>query len=200
MPRPTSMRSVTPFEPCPRRGVPATDRTTSSTGPGIGRSLTSWGDPSPWSTTSQRIWEGHLEQYTNGKVPEVEAARNGIFRNDFITQFDWEHTSEELASFYLYALARPNDPTNKVRAQRMAGLYLNEDPAAQNYDPEAKVIRSLFNGSLGPRLTPVAPVDWEGLSPSLRFWSVAATERQGRPSPEHVGRDAPLHGLHPDAG
>ncbi len=127
----------------------------------------------------ERIWEGHLEQYTNGKVPEVEAARNGIFRNDFITQFDWEHTSEELAPFYLYALARPNDPTNRVRAQRMAGLYLNEDPAAQNYDPETKIIRSLFNGSLGPRLTPVTPVDWEGLSPSLRFWSVAATDVRG---------------------
>jgi len=35
--------------------------------------------------TFRRIWEGHLEQYTNGKVPEVEAAKDGIFRNDFIT-------------------------------------------------------------------------------------------------------------------
>jgi hypothetical protein len=137
------------------------------------------GGPESLVDEFRRIWEGHLEQYTNGKVPEVEAARDGIFRNDFITQFDWEHTSEELAPFYLYALARPNDPTNRVRAQRMAGLYLNEDPAAQNYDPETKIIRSMFNGSLGPRLTPVAPVDWEGLSPSLRFWSVAGTSVRG---------------------
>lgn len=137
------------------------------------------GGPESLVDDFQRIWEGHLEQYTNGRVPEVEAARNGIFRNDFITQFDWEHSSEELASFYLYALARPNDPTNNVRAQRLAGLYLNEDPAAQNYDPDTKIIRSLFNGSLGPRLTPVAPVDWEGLSPSLRFWSVAGTSVRG---------------------
>lgn len=137
------------------------------------------GGPESLVDSFEKVWEGHLEQYTNGKVPEVEAARNGIFRNDFITQFDWEHTSEELASFYLYALARPNDPTNRVRAQRMAGLYLNEDPAALNYDPEAKIIRSLFNGSLGPRLTPVAPVDWEGLNPSLRFWSVAGTSVRG---------------------
>jgi hypothetical protein len=137
------------------------------------------GGPESLVDTYRRIWEGHLEQYTNGKVPEVEAARDGIFRNDFITQYDWEHTSEELASFYMYSLARPNDPTNNVRAQRMAGLYLNEDPAAPNYDPETKIIRSLFNGSLGPRLTPVGPVDWEGLNPSLRFWSVAATDVRG---------------------
>jgi len=61
----------------------------------------------------------------------------------------------------------------------MAGLYLNEDPAAQNYDPEVKIIRSMFNGSLGPKLTPVVPMDWEGLNPSLRFWSVAATDVRG---------------------
>ena len=137
------------------------------------------GGPESLVETYRRIWEGHLEQYTNGKVPEVEAAREGIFRNDFITQFDWEHTSEELAPFYMYSLARPNDPTNRVRARRMAGLYLNEDPAAPNYDPEARIIRSLFNGSLGPRLTPVTPTDWEGLNPSLRFWSVAATDVRG---------------------
>jgi hypothetical protein len=56
---------------------------------------------------------------------------------------------------------------------------LNEDPAAQNYDPEVKIIRSMFNGSLGPKLTPVVPMDWEGLNPSLRFWSVAATNVRG---------------------
>jgi hypothetical protein len=137
------------------------------------------GGPESLVDTFRRIWEGHLEQYTDAKVPELEAAKDGIFRNDFITQFDWEHSSEELASFYLYALARPHDPTNNVRAQRMAGLYLNEDPAAQNYDPEVKIIRSMFNGSLGPKLTPVVPMDWEGLNPSLRFWSVAATDVRG---------------------
>ncbi|MEK9500047.1 hypothetical protein [Gaopeijia maritima] len=137
------------------------------------------GGPEELVDELERIWEGHLEQYTDGRVPEVEAARDGIFRNDFITQFDWEHTSEELAAFYMYALARPNDPTNRVRARRFAGLYMNEDPAAPNYDPDTKIIRSLFNGSLGPKLTPVVPADWEGLSPSLRFWSVAATDVRG---------------------
>ncbi len=137
------------------------------------------GGPESLVDEFRRIWEGHLEQYTNGRVPEVAAAKNGIFRNDFITQFDWEHSSEELAPFYLYALARPNDPTNKLRAQRFAGLYMNEDPAAPNYDPETKIIRSLFNGSLGPKLDAVVPADWEGLSPSLRFWSVAATDVRG---------------------
>ena len=137
------------------------------------------GGPESLVDTYRRLWEGHLEQYTDAKVPEIDAAKDGIFRNDFITQFDWEHTSEELAPFYLYALARPHDPTNIVRAERMAGLYLDEDPAAQNYDPKVRIIRSLFNGSLGPKLTPAVPMDWEGLNPSLRFWSVAATDVRG---------------------
>jgi hypothetical protein len=137
------------------------------------------GGPASLVDTYRRLWEGHLQQYTDAKVPEVEAAKDGIFHNDFITQFDWEHSSEELAPFYLYALARPHDLANIARAERMAGLYLDEDPEAQNYDPKVKIIRSLFNGSLGPKLTPAMPVDWEGLNPSLRFWSVAATDVRG---------------------
>ena len=46
--------------------------------------------------------------------------------------------------------------------RRFAGFYLNEDPAAPNYDPRLKIIRSLFNGSKGPVTRPVTPVDWDG--------------------------------------
>ena len=46
--------------------------------------------------------------------------------------------------------------------RRFAGFYLNEDPAAPNYDPRRKIIKSLFNGSIGPVTRPVTPVDWDG--------------------------------------
>jgi hypothetical protein len=39
---------------------------------------------------------------------------------------------------------------------------MNEDPAAANYDPKLKIIRSLFNGSKGPNLGEPSPTDWDG--------------------------------------
>ncbi len=39
---------------------------------------------------------------------------------------------------------------------------MNEEPAAPNYDPKLKIIRSLFNGSRGPNLGEPSPTDWDG--------------------------------------
>jgi hypothetical protein len=39
---------------------------------------------------------------------------------------------------------------------------MNDDPAAANYDPERRIIKSLFNGSIGPIVRPATPVDWDG--------------------------------------
>jgi hypothetical protein len=109
-----------------------------------------------------RVWEGHLRQFGRARIPTVELARDGIFVKEFPPSFDWEHTGEGLQAFYWYGLSRPRDPVNLARARRFAGFYLNEDPAAQNYDPKLKIIRSLFNGSKGPITRPVTPVDWDG--------------------------------------
>jgi hypothetical protein len=110
----------------------------------------------------ERAWEGHLQQFTNAKVPEVEAAKAGIFYKEFITQFDWEHTSEGLSGFYFYGLSRPDDAKHQARAKRFSGFYMNEDPGAPNYDPTFKIIKSLFNGSRGPKLTPATADEWDG--------------------------------------
>jgi hypothetical protein len=48
------------------------------------------------------------------------------------------------------------------RARRFAGFYMNEDKGAPNYDPKHKIIRSLHNGSRGPKLTPASEMDWGG--------------------------------------
>ncbi|HCP99178.1 MAG TPA: hypothetical protein DIT99_00080, partial [Candidatus Latescibacteria bacterium] len=48
------------------------------------------------------------------------------------------------------------------RLRKWAGLYMNEDPEAPNYDPEHKIIRSLYNGSRGPLLRKATALDWTG--------------------------------------
>lgn len=110
----------------------------------------------------EKAWEGHLVQYTQAKAPSVEMAKDGMFYKEFITSFDWEHTGEGLAAFHFYALARPHDPLYLQRVRRFAGFYMNQDPEAPNYDPERKIIRSLHNGSRGPKLTPATVMDWGG--------------------------------------
>lgn len=110
----------------------------------------------------QRAWEGHLRQVGQTRVPQLEMARDGIFHQEFMSSYDWEHISEGLGPFYFYGLSRPYDRLYIERMRRFAGFYLNEDPGAPNYDPEKRIIRSLFNGSRGPKLTPASVDDWDG--------------------------------------
>ena len=110
----------------------------------------------------EKAWEGHIKQYTNAKVPAVEMAKDGMFHNEFITSFDWEHNGEGLAAFNFYGLANPSDSLYRERMMRFAGFYMNEDPNVPNYDPGHKIIRSLHNGSLGPKLTAASETDWGG--------------------------------------
>jgi len=141
----------------------------------IPEGLRSWplayalGGPESIITTWSKFYEGHIEQYTKAKIPEIEMAKNGIYQKDMYTQFDWEHSSEGFAGFYYYGLSRPAEAAHVARAQRLAGLYMNEDPAVKNYDARNKIIPSLFNGSLGPKMTPATPQEWEGLQPTGRF-------------------------------
>jgi hypothetical protein len=120
------------------------------------------GAPESVNEAFEKVWEGHLRQFGRARVPTVELAKDGIFVKEFPPSFDWEHTGEGLQGFYWHALGRPNDRTNLARARRFAGFYLNEDPDAPNYDPNTKIIKSLFNGSKGPITRPVTPVDWDG--------------------------------------
>ncbi len=110
----------------------------------------------------EKAWEGHLIQYTQAKAPSVEMAKGGMYWREFVTAFDWEHTGEGLAAFHFYGLARPNDRRYIQRVRRYAGFYTGEDPLAPNYDPKHKIIRSLHNGSRGPKLTPATERDWGG--------------------------------------
>ena len=110
----------------------------------------------------ERIWEGHLDQFQRAKAPTPEMARNGMYWREFVTAFDWEHNGEGLAPFYHYGLSRPRDAMYRQRALRYAAFYNGEDPQAQNYDKQHKIIRSLHNGSRGPKLTEATVFDWGG--------------------------------------
>ena len=90
---------------------------------------------------SQKIWDGITRQLTRG----------GMLREEYELGYDQFHQGESYIFFYFLCLADPSNPTNLDRAKRFAGFYLNEDPAAPNYDPEHRIIRAPHNGSSGPR-------------------------------------------------
>jgi len=76
----------------------------------------------------------------------------GAMRNEYAKQTDWFHHGEGNLYFYFLGLADPTGHELVARARRFAGLYLNEDPEALNYDPQLKIVRSARNGSAGPYL------------------------------------------------
>jgi len=110
----------------------------------------------------KRAWEGHLRQYTEATAETVPATKNGMYYKEFVIAFDWEHNGEGLSAFLFYGLANPSDQIWQKRLRRYAGFYMNEDPEALNYDPVHKIIRSLHNGSKGPKLSPATVNDWGG--------------------------------------
>ena len=64
--------------------------------------------------------------------------------------YDWFHQGEGNYLFYMLCLADPTNTKTVERARRFAGLFMNEDPEALNYDPVHKVIKCAHNGSRGP--------------------------------------------------
>jgi hypothetical protein len=113
-------------------------------------------------TMYKRAWEGHLRQYTLAKTTDVPFARDGMYYKEFPVTFDWVHNGEGLTVFNLQGLSDPEDIELGKRIRRFAGFYLNDDPGAPNYDPQHKIIRSMFNGSRGPLLRKATGLDWAG--------------------------------------
>lgn len=106
--------------------------------------------------------EGHLQQYKELRTALTKLAENGAYYQEFITQSDWFHTGEGMRAFMFLGLADPKAPRLTTRMRRFAGLYMNEDPEAPNYDPKHKIIKSIWNGSLGPMLRRATVYDWVG--------------------------------------
>ena len=88
-----------------------------------------------------KLWDGVTRQLT----------RMGMLRAEYELGYDQFHQSESYIAFYFLCLADPANPKLIDRARRFAGLYLNEDPQAPNYDPQHRIIRAPHNGAGGPR-------------------------------------------------
>lgn len=89
----------------------------------------------------QRQWDAITRQLTEF----------GLVHKEYELGYDQFHQAESYIYFYFLCLADPTNATNRARARRFAGFYLNEDPEAPNYDPEHNIIRAAHNGSGGPR-------------------------------------------------
>lgn len=107
-------------------------------------------------------YEGHLKQYGELRTTLTELAKNGAYSKEFITQSDWFHTAEGMRAFLLQGLSDPNDELYKQRSRRFAAMYMGEDPEAPNYDPQLKIIKSIWTGSKGPMLRKATTYDWVG--------------------------------------
>ena len=120
------------------------------------------GAPDEVRVMYRMAWEGHLRQYTAARTTDVPFARDGMYYKEFPCMFDWQHNNEGLLVFHLMGLSEPDSESYRNRVRRYAGFYMNEDPGAPNYDPNHKIIRSLFNGSRGPLLRKATALDWTG--------------------------------------
>jgi len=80
------------------------------------------GGPDSIIETWSEVWEAHLRQYTEARVPQVEMARDGMYHKEFTPAYDWEHIGEGLGPFYYYGLSRPDEARHVDRARRYAGF------------------------------------------------------------------------------
>jgi hypothetical protein len=128
----------------------------------------------------RRAYDGHLLQYSELRTVKTELASNGAYFNEFITMSDWFHTGEGLRGFFLQGLSDPHNEKLIARMKRFAGLYMNEDPEAPNYDPKHRIIRSIWNGSKGPMLRKATVYDWVGDPVPGRFHLLHNPAGRGR--------------------
>ena len=109
-----------------------------------------------------RALEGHLRQYTAVRTVTTDIVKNGSYHREFFANNDWLHAGEGFRSFFFQGLGDPAEARYVDRMRRFAGLYMNEEPEAPNYDPKLRLIRSVLNGSRGPVLRPLTRQDWVG--------------------------------------
>ena len=127
----------------------------------------------------KKAWEGHLRQYAEARTTHVPFARQGMYYREFPVMFDWLHNAEGLKVFNLQGLSDPYDEAFQRRVIRYADFYTGADSTAPNYDPQQRIIRSMFNGSKGPLLRPATALDWAG----------DPIEIEGRFKPRHGERN-----------
>lgn len=118
----------------------------------------------------KKAYEGHVRQMSEPQLSRTVTGRtshlpyivDGMYHKEFLTQADWMHISEALLVFNMKGLNDPYDEKFQHRTRRFAEFYTGDDPYTPNYDPEYKIIRSMYNGSRGPLMRLTTSVDWTG--------------------------------------
>lgn len=99
---------------------------------------------------SRFLWDAVTRQF----------AGFGQIHREFDAYYDWMHHGESSLYFYYFGLADPAREPDRARALRFARMYTGDDPAAANWDPRLRQMRSPINGSKGPRFETSA-ADWQ---------------------------------------
>ncbi len=110
----------------------------------------------------KRALDGHYLQYKEMKTSLTKIAENGAYHKEFVPQSDFFHTGEGMRGIMFEGLSAPYDEKLVARMTRFAGMYMDEDPEAPNYDPQKKLIKSLWTGSKGPMMHKATTYDWVG--------------------------------------
>ena len=118
------------------------------------------GGPDKLLDMINKAYEGHVRQYTLAKTTEVPFAREGMYFKEFPVHMDWQHNGEGMTPFNVMGLTDPYNPRLRDRIRRFANFYL--DPKVGNYDPQHKIIKSMFNGSKGALMRKTTDLDWTG--------------------------------------
>jgi hypothetical protein len=121
--------------------------------------LTALGGAEEIDRRHRKVWEGITKQFT----------RYGQIYREFDSNWDWMHHGEGYISLYPMGMVKPNDEVFRDRAVRFAAMYTGEDPESPNWDPEHKIIRSVMNGSRGPKMEWVKR-DWIPTNGNLTYY------------------------------
>ena len=105
---------------------------------------------------SRKEWNAITRQFTG----------YGQIWREFDAYYDWMHHGEGNLCHYYFGLADPKVAIDRERALRFAAMYMGEDPEADNWDAERRMIRSPITGSRGPRFRMTAE-DWVTHRPIL---------------------------------
>lgn len=105
---------------------------------------------------ARKEWEAVTRQFT---------AYGQIYR-EFDAYYDWMHHGESNLYIYYFGLADPAVAIDRERTKRFAAMYMGEDPEAENWDAELRMMRSPITGSRGPRFH-MTGEDWSTHRPIL---------------------------------
>ena len=102
-------------------------------------------------------------QYSEAKTTDVPAGRDGMYVKRLFRAVRLDASRRGAAALQSHgALGAGCIPAYRERVRRFAAMYMGDDPAAPNYDPKRKLIRSMINGSRGPMLRKATALDWVG--------------------------------------